>query len=107
MNLNERLQKIDANRTRINARSPLTADELREWFVPGCYAVKRGALREGGKLLGHQASALFARGAQKLVLACTEVPVALEAVRAPFLHLTYDPSQALAERCSSLWQAYQ
>lgn len=30
MNLNERLQKIDANRTRINARSPLTADELRE-----------------------------------------------------------------------------
>lgn len=84
-----------------------TADELRDWFVPGCYAVKRGALREGGKLLGHQASALFARGAQKLVLACTEVPVALEAVRAPFLHLTYDPSQALAERCSSLWQAYQ
>lgn len=84
-----------------------TAEELREWFVPGCYAVKRGALQEGGELLVRQASALFARGAQKLVLACTEVPVALEAVRAPFLHLTYDPSQALAERCSSLWLTHQ
>lgn len=81
-----------------------TPEELVRWFVPGCYAVKRGALVEGGELLALQANALFARGAQKLVLACTEVPVALEAVRAPFRHLTWDPAQALAERCSQLWQ---
>lgn len=81
-----------------------TLEELAQWFVPGCYAVKRGALVEGGELLALQANALFARGAQKLVLACTEVPVALEAVRAPFRHLTWDPAQALAERCSQLWQ---
>ena len=81
-----------------------TPEELAEWFVPGCYAVKRGALVDGGELLVLQANALFARGAQKLVLACTEVPVALEAARAPFRHLTWDPAQALAERCSQLWQ---
>jgi aspartate racemase len=81
-----------------------TEEELAQWFVPGCYAVKRGALVEGGALLALQANALFARGAQKLVLACTEVPVALEAINAPFRHLTYDPAQALAERCSTLWQ---
>ncbi|KNC90923.1 aspartate/glutamate racemase family protein [Trabulsiella odontotermitis] len=81
-----------------------TEEELAQWFVPGCYAVKRGALTEGGELLSLQANALFARGAQKLVLACTEVPVALEAVNAPFRHLTYDPAHALAERCSQLWQ---
>ena len=81
-----------------------TPEELAQWFVPGCYAVKRGALVEGGELLALQANALFARGAQKLVLACTEVPVALEAVNAPFRHLTFDPAQALAERCSQLWQ---
>jgi aspartate racemase len=52
-----------------------------------------------------QANALFARGAQKLILACTEVPVALAAVKAPFNDLTFDPAQALAERCSQLWQA--
>ena len=82
-----------------------TPEELALWFVPGCYAVKRGALREGGELLAQQALALFARGAQKLILACTEVPVALQAVDAPFQHLTFDPAQALAERCSQLWQA--
>ncbi len=81
-----------------------TPEELAQWFVPGCYAVKRGALAEGGELLTLQANALFARGAQKLVLACTEVPVALEAINAPFRHLTWDPAQALAERCSQLWQ---
>lgn len=81
-----------------------TAEELTQWFVPGCYAVKRGALAEGGALLARQANALFERGAQKLVLACTEVPVALAAINTPFQHLTYDPAQALAERCSRLWQ---
>ncbi|WP_333854748.1 aspartate/glutamate racemase family protein [Leclercia sp.] len=81
-----------------------TPGELAQWFVPGCYAVKRGALKEGGELLTQQALALFARGAQTLILACTEVPVALQAVDAPFLHLTFDPAQALAERCSQLWQ---
>lgn len=78
--------------------------ELAQWFVPGCYAVKRGALTEGGELLVQQAQALFARGAQRLILACTEVPVALQAVDAPFQHLTFDPAQALAERCSQLWK---
>lgn len=82
-------------------------DELAEWFVPGCYAVKRGKLTEGGELLSLQALALMARGAQQLVLACTEVPVALRAVEAPFLSLTHDPAQSLAERCSRLWQDYR
>lgn len=84
-----------------------TTEELEQWFVPGCYAVKRGALAEGGELLSRQAEALLARGAQTLVLACTEVPVALQAVNAPFRHLALDPAQALAERCSQLWQTYR
>ncbi len=82
-------------------------DELAEWFVPGCYAVKRGKLAEGGELLSLQALALMARGAQQLVLACTEVPVALRSVDAPFLSLTHDPAHSLAERCSRLWQDYR
>jgi len=78
--------------------------ELATWFVPGCYAVKRGHLIEGGELLSLQAQALLARGAQQLILACTEVPVALRAVNAPFLAQTHDPARVLAERCSRLWQ---
>lgn len=88
----------------IEAIEPMP-DELAQWFVPGCYAVKRGALAEGGELFVRQSNALFQRGAQKLVLACTEVPVALDAINAPFRELTIDPAQALAERCSQLWHA--
>lgn len=94
-------QKLAAQGIEVIEPTPV---ELEQWFVPGCYAVKRGALTEGGELLVQQALALFARGAQKLILACTEVPVALQAVNAPFQHLTFDPAQALAERCSQLWQ---
>lgn len=90
----------------IEALEP-TPQELTAWFVPGCYAVKRGALEEGGTLLSTQARALFSRGAEKLVLACTEVPLALAAVNAPFLAQTFDPAQALAQQCAQLWQAYQ
>ncbi|PLR31445.1 aspartate racemase [Chimaeribacter californicus] len=84
-----------------------TADEMQNWFVPGCYAVKRGAPAEGGALLLRQAQALCARGAGALILACTEVPVALQAIGAPALPQTFDPAVALAERCSQLWQAYR
>ncbi|WP_336852133.1 aspartate/glutamate racemase family protein [Pseudescherichia vulneris] len=84
-----------------------TEQELESWFVPGCYAVKRGALREGGELLSLQAQALVERGAETLILACTEVPVALDAINSPFLAHAIDPAQALAERCSALWQKYR
>lgn len=84
-----------------------TEQELESWFVPGCYAVKRGALREGGELLSLQAHALVERGAETLILACTEVPVALDAIDSPFLVHAIDPAQALAERCSALWQEYR
>nr|WP_318383286.1 amino acid racemase [uncultured Enterobacter sp.] len=83
------------------------AHELEQLFVPGCYAVKRGALREGGELLSLQAQSLVERGAQTLILACTEVPVALRAVDSPFLAHAIDPATALAERCSALWQEYR
>ncbi len=67
--------------------------------------VKRGALREGGELLSLQAQALLARGADQLLLACTEVPLALHAVAAPFL--SHDPAQLLAQRCAEIWLEYR
>ncbi|XTZ37976.1 aspartate/glutamate racemase family protein [Salmonella enterica] len=84
-----------------------SAEELAQWFVPGCYAVKRGSLHEGGELLSLLARALLARGAQQLVLACTEVPVALHSVNAPFLLQTLDPAQVLAQRCAEIWLEYR
>lgn len=82
-----------------------TAEELQHWFVPGCYAVKRGELRTGGELLSLQAQALLDRGAEKLVLACTEVPVALSSLASPLLTVSIDPTEALAKQCAQLWLA--
>lgn len=80
-----------------------TPEELADWFVPGCYAVKGGQLYEGGETLSLLADALLARGADTLVLACTEVPVALRAVNATSLAQSLDPAEALAQRCAEIW----
>ncbi|MVT04047.1 aspartate racemase [Enterobacter sp. 10-1] len=88
----------------INSVLP-TTEELRQLFVPGCYAVKRGELRAGGELLSLQAQALRDRGAERLVLACTEVPVALAEVASPHLAVSIDPAEALAQQCAHLWLA--
>lgn len=81
-----------------------TTHEMAQWFVPGCYAVKGGDLLQGGELLVRQAQALLDRGADYLVLACTEVPLALRAVAWYAPQLLLDPAEAMAARCAQLWQ---
>jgi aspartate racemase len=60
-----------------------SADEMRERVMPGIQAVKAGELGRGGELLGAAAQALVRRGAQALVLGCTEVPLVLGPSNAP------------------------
>lgn len=73
-------------------------------FTPGCYAVKGGAIEAGGHLLEKVADALLARGATRLILACTEVPVALESIRSRHLPISIDTNRALAKACVEYWQ---
>ncbi|MEO8059670.1 MAG: amino acid racemase [Burkholderiales bacterium] len=54
-----------------------TANEMLELVMPGIEAVKAGDLARGAELLSAAAQALVRRGAQALVLGCTEVPVVL------------------------------
>ena len=75
------------------------AQQMDTLFVPGCYAIKRGAVSEGGYLLDALADALVARGAARLLLACTEVPVGLERIASPLLSVCIDPTLALAHAC--------
>lgn len=82
-------------------------EEMTDWFVPGCYAVKRGELHAGGELISLLGEALLQRGAERLVLACTEVPPALAAIRSPLLQLSIDPTRALAQAAVRLWLAYR
>lgn len=82
-----------------------TAEELDALFTPGCYAIKRNALDDGAALLEAAAQALVDRGAQRLVLACTEVPLALAHGRSALLARSVDPNQALAEAVAARWLA--
>jgi len=73
-----------------------TAHEMLEWVMPGIAAVKAGTLDRGTELLGKAADALARRGAQALVLGCTEIPLVLGSGNSP-LPLV-DATDALARR---------
>jgi len=56
-----------------------TAGEMLEQVMPGIDAVKAGRLEAGQALLTQAAQALSRRGADVLVLGCTEIPLVLDA----------------------------
>lgn len=77
--------------------------EMDTLFTPGCYAVKRGEFAAGATLLEQAAQRLVARGAQRLVLACTEVPLAFERIGSALLPISIDSNRALALACVRYW----
>ena len=54
-----------------------TAQELRQWVTPAIAAVKAGELDRAKAPLAHVAAALARRGADAVVMGCTEIPIAL------------------------------
>lgn len=82
-----------------------TKEEFERYFTPGCYAVKQGRIDAGAALLQQAAQALLTRGARHLLLACTEVPLALAHIASPLLPLSIDPTWALAQECARYWHS--
>jgi aspartate racemase len=70
---------------------------------PAIDAVKRGALEQGGRLLEPVIAAELQRGAAAVVLACTELPVALDAIDSPLRSKCIDSTEALAKACIRRW----
>lgn len=81
-----------------------TPAELEEFFNPGCAAVKANRVEEGGALFEKAAQCLMDRGAEWLILACTEVPVGFDAIRTPLAARSLDATTTLAERAIQWWQ---
>ncbi len=59
----------------------------------------------GGRGIEPVVAGLLARGAECVVLACTELPVALDAVDSPLRSRCIDSTAALARTCVRLWRA--
>ena len=72
---------------------------------PAISLVKGGQPGQAAPLLEAAIRSLIARGASRIILACTETPVALEAVKSPLLAQCIDPTAALARLCVAWWAA--
>ena len=72
--------------------------------LPGIELVKVGQAIQGGKLIEQAVQALMLRGAGAVVLACTETPLALDAVQSPLRAQCVDTTAALARACVAWWQ---
>lgn len=68
----------------------------------GIEYIKRGEIPQGGRLLDLALQHLLDRGAQAVILGCTEIPVGLAAIETAQAHLTVDATLALAKACI-LW----
>lgn len=83
-------------------------EERAEFVLPAIALVKRGDSRAAGALLAEAIRRLRARGAGACVLACTELPVALEAAHPELVADCIDPTRALAReavRWALAWRA--
>jgi aspartate racemase len=78
-------------------------DELTGSVLPSIRMVKEGRSREAGALLAPMVQALLDRGAAAVILACTETPVALDAVASPLRAQCVDSNRALARACVARW----
>lgn len=82
-----------------------TDDELDRLLLPAIAAVKAGRLVQAGAWLTEALDALVRRGVGHVVLACTELPVALPSVPTALSGLCIDNNRVLARATVALWQS--
>lgn len=76
-----------------------TAEEQAQWVLPAIAGVKRGELDGAHRLVMQACAALEARGAQAIVLACTEIPIAVAHAASRYEAISVDATRALAQAC--------
>ncbi len=77
--------------------------DLGEAVLPAIRLVKAGRSREAGVLLEPAVRTLLERGAAAVILACTETPIALDAVGSPLRDRCIDSNRSLARACARAW----
>ena len=82
-------------------------DAMEKLVLPGIELVKAGQAVQGGQLIEQAVQGLISRGAGAVVLACTEIPLALDAVQSPLRTQCVDTTAALARACVAWWRADQ
>ena len=81
-----------------------TDAEQGDAVLPAIARVKAGDATGAAQLLTPVIESLLRRGAGAVLLACTELPIALDAVRSPLRERCVDTSRALARHCVRFWR---
>jgi aspartate racemase len=79
-----------------------TPDLRARHVLPAIALVKQNRAAEAGRLIEPAIEDLLRRGAERVILACTELPVALDAIGSPYRDRVIDPTRALA-RAAVAW----
>jgi aspartate racemase len=82
-----------------------TEDELEQSLLPAIAAVKAGELREAASLARESLEAMAKRGAGHVLLACTELPIALAAADRQPSVICIDTTRVLARATVEYWRA--
>lgn len=80
-----------------------TPEEQERYVLPAIACVKRHELARAHELAIAACRALRERGAETIVLACTELPVAVEYADSAARAVTIDATRALAMACVNWW----
>ena len=80
--------------------------DMQARVTPAISLVKANRADQAGPLLEVAIRSLIARGAVRIILACTETPVALEAIKSPLMAQCIDPTAALARLCVAWWTGH-
>lgn len=85
--------------------TPLMPDDdvMDQLVLPGIELVKAGQTLQAAALIERAVQSLLGKGADAVVLACTETPVALDAAQSPLRTRCVDSTAALARACAAWW----
>ena len=81
------------------------ADTMTNVVLPAIKLVKQGDAVQGGRMLEPVVRRLRENGAGVVLLACTETPLALDAVNSELRMHCIDTTAALARACVAYWRA--
>ncbi len=82
-----------------------SAADLDALVLPAIAHVKTNALESAHTLAVRAALNLQTAGAQAVILACTEIPLALEHRSSDIAAICVDPTRALAQECVRWWRS--
>jgi aspartate racemase len=77
---------------------------LQQRIMEGIYRVKSGALEQGAIILEDCLQRMLVAGVERVILGCTEIPLALDSISSSLSYYGVDATGALARACVNWYQ---